>query len=242
MQKTGYPKQSVFLLYNDEFRIPFSVSLRVVMKVGYARVSTPDQSFALQADALRRAGCIEIYKEVSSGARAARPILDALLNELSGGDVLVVWKLDRLGRSLKHLVELVNMLRDKNIGLQSLQDPIDTTTSYGRLSLHLFAALAEFERDLIQERTQAGLSAARARGRQGGRPKGLSREAEATACAAETLYREGQLSVQQVADQLGISKRTLYTYLRHRGVPVGAYRTAQHADQDAEPLDHPSSL
>ena len=212
------------------------------MKVGYARVSTPDQSFALQVDALRQAGCAKVYEEVSSGVRAARPVLDALLNDLQGGDILVVWKFDRLGRSLKHLVELVNMLRDNEVGLQSLQDPIDTTTPQGRLNLHLFAALAEFERDLIQERTRAGLSAARARGRKGGRPKGLSRQAEATACAAETLYREGQLSVQQVADQLGISKRTLYTYLRHRGVPVGAYRTAQRAHQGVQSFDPSSSL
>lgn len=212
------------------------------MKIGYARVSTPDQSFALQADALRQAGCTEVYEEVSSGARAARPVLDAVLQELRGGDVLVVWKFDRLGRSLTHLIELVNILRNKDVGLQSLQDPIDTTTPHGRLSLHLFAALAEFERDLIRERTQAGLSAARARGRKGGRPKGLSRQAEATACAAETLYREGQLSVQQIADQLGIAKRTLYIYLRHRGVPVGEYRSAQRARQGAECLGHPSSL
>lgn len=212
------------------------------MKIGYARVSTPDQSFALQVDALRQAGCTKVYEEVISGVRAARPVLEALLNELQGGDVLVVWKFDRLGRSLRHLVELVNLLRDKDVGLQSLQDPIDTTTPHGRLNLHLFAALAEFERDLIQERTQAGLSAARARGRKGGRPKGLSRQAEATACAAETLYREGQLSVQQVADQLGISKRTLYTYLRHRGVPVGANRTAQRVHQGTQSLDHSSSL
>ena len=194
------------------------------MKIGYARVSTPDQSFAVQDDALRHAGCTEVYHEVSSGARAARPVLEAVLQQLRGGDVLVVWKFDRLGRSLKHLVELVNGLRSRDVGLQSLQDPIDTTTSHGRLSFHLFAALAEFERDLIRERTHAGLAAARARGRTGGRPKGLSRQGEATACAAETLYRAQQLSVQQIAEQLGISKRTLYSYLHHRGVPVGTYR------------------
>jgi len=203
------------------------------MKIGYARVSTPEQSFALQVDALRQAGCTEVYQEVISGARTARPVLDTLLTQLRSGDVLVVWKFDRLGRSLKHLVELVNELMSRGVGLQSLQDPIDTTTPHGRLSLHLFAALAEFERDLIRERTQAGLSAARARGRKGGRPKGLSPQAEATACAAETLYREGKLSVQQIADQLGISKRTLYTYLRHRQVPIGTYRTVQRVPEPA---------
>ena len=203
------------------------------MKIGYARVSTPEQSFALQVDALRQAGCTEVYQEVISGARTARPVLDTLLTQLRSGDVLVVWKFDRLGRSLKHLVELVNELMSRGVGLQSLHDPIDTTTPHGRLSLHLFAALAEFERDLIRERTQAGLSAARARGRKGGRPKGLSPQAEATACAAETLYREGKLSVQQIADQLGISKRTLYTYLRHRQVPIGTYRTVQRVPEPA---------
>ena len=211
------------------------------MKIGYARVSTPDQSFAVQDDALRQAGCTEVYQEVSSGARAARPVLDVVLRQLRGGDVLVVWKFDRLGRSLKHLVELVNALRSRDVGLHSLHDPIDTTTSHGRLSFHLFAALAEFERDLIRERTCAGLAAARARGRKGGRPKGLSRQGETTACAAETLYRAQQLSVRQIADQLGISKRTLYTYLHYRGVSVGAYRTGPQAAQRTDRLDHPLS-
>ena len=206
------------------------------MKLGYARVSTPNQSVALQVDALRQAGCTAVHQEVSSGARAARPVLDALLTQLRCGDVLVVWKFDRLGRSLTHLVELVNVLMQKGVGLQSLQDPIDTTTPRGRLNLHLFAALAEFERDLIRERTHVGL--ATARGRKGGRPKGLSAQAEATACAAETLYREGTLSVQQIADHLRISKRTLYTYLRHRCVPIGAYRTVQRVPALAEPVEH----
>ena len=140
-------------------------------------------------------------------------MLDRVVDSLRAGDVLVIWKLDRLGRSLKHLVELVNTLKEREIGLQSLNDPIDTTTSQGRLSFNLFASLAEFERDLIRERTQAGLAAARARGRNGGRPKGLSVQAEATACAAETLYRERQLSVRQIAARLGIAKSTLYAYL-----------------------------
>jgi DNA invertase Pin-like site-specific DNA recombinase len=208
------------------------------MKLGYARVSTPEQSFALQVDALRHAGCTAVHQEVSSGARAARPVLDTLLTQLRSGDVLVVWKFDRLGRSLTHLIDLVNVLMQKGVGLQSLQDPIDTTTSHGRLNLHLFAALAEFERDLIRERTHAGLAAARARGRKGGRPKGLSSQAETTACAAETLYREGTLSVQQIADRLRISKRTLYTYLRHRRVPIGAYRTVQCVPALTESVAH----
>jgi DNA invertase Pin-like site-specific DNA recombinase len=194
------------------------------MKIGYARVSTKDQNFGLQIDALQKAGCEKLYREVVSGARMERPVLDRVVDSLRTGDVLVIWKLDRLGRSLKHLVELVNTLRERGVGLQSLNDPIDTTTPQGRLSFNLFASLAEFERDLVRERTQAGLSAARARGRNGGRPKGLSAQAEATACAAETLYLERKLSVRQIADRLGISKSTLYAYLRYRGVAISPYQ------------------
>jgi DNA invertase Pin-like site-specific DNA recombinase len=194
------------------------------MKIGYARVSTKEQSFDLQLDALQKAGCEKIYREVVSGARAERPMLKQLLDDLRSGDVLVIWKLDRLGRSLNHLVELINQLRERAVGLQSLNDPIDTTTAQGRLSFNLFASLAEFERELIRERTQAGLSAARARGRKGGRPRGLSERAEVTARAAETLYRERQLSVRQICARLGISKTTLYAYLRHRGVSLSPYQ------------------
>jgi DNA invertase Pin-like site-specific DNA recombinase len=155
---------------------------------------------------------------------AERPELNELLRNIRSGDVLVIWKLDRLGRSLKHLVELVGMLMEKGVGLQSLHDPVDTTTPHGRLTFNIFASLAEFERDLIRERTHAGLTAARARGRMGGRPKGILPHAEATAMAAETLYREGQLSTRQIASKLSISKSTLYAYLRHRGVAIGSYR------------------
>ena len=194
------------------------------MRVGYARVSTKEQNLELQVDALKKAACEQVYTEVASGANAARPVLEDLLSRLRSGDVLVIWKLDRLGRSLKHLVTLTNELLERQIGLVSLNDPIDTTTAQGRLVFNIFASLAEFERDLIRERTQAGLEAARARGRKGGRPRGLSRQAKATAMAAETLYREGQLSVQEICDQLNISKPTLYSYLRYRGVKVGAQR------------------
>ena len=195
------------------------------MKIGYARVSTPDQSFDLQVDALQKAGCEKIYQEVASGARTERVVLNDLLSNIRPGDVLLIWKLDRLGRSLKHLVELINELINKRVGLKSINDPIDTSTSQGRFVFNLFASLAEFERSLVQERTQAGLSAARARGRKGGRPKGLPRKAEQTAYAAETLYREGKLSVKEISDKLGISKSTLYSYLRHRGVQIGSYRS-----------------
>ena len=181
------------------------------MKIGYARVSTKDQNLGLQIDALTKAGCEKIYQDIASGARSERPALNEMIHNLRPGDVLVIWKLDRLGRSLNHLISLVNDLMEKKIGLQSLQDPIDTTTAQGRLSFNLFASLAEFERDLIRERTQAGLSsAARARGRNGGRPKGIPLKAEATACAAETLYKEGWLTVNEISEKLGIAKSTLY--------------------------------
>ena len=194
----------------------------MAMRVGYARVSTKDQSLNLQVDALEKADCGKVYKEVASGARTARPVLEDLLKNLRTDDVLVVWKLDRLGRSLKHLVTLTNELLERKVGLLSLNDPVDTTTPQGRLVFNIFASLAEFERDLIRERTQAGLQAARVRGRAGGRPSGLSKQAEATAMAAETLYKEGKLSVKAIADRLSISKPTLYKYLEHRGVEAGA--------------------
>jgi DNA invertase Pin-like site-specific DNA recombinase len=195
------------------------------MKFGYARVSTKDQHLELQLDALTKAGCEKIYQDIASGARTERPALNEVINNLRAGDVLVIWKLDRLGRSLNHLIGLVNDLMERNIGLQSLHDPIDTTTAQGRLSFNLFASLAEFERDLIRERTQAGLSAARARGRKGGRPKGIPQKAQATACAAETLYKEGRLTVNEISEKLGIAKSTLYAYLRYRGVTLGSFKT-----------------
>jgi len=195
------------------------------MKIGYARVSTKNQNLELQLDALKKAGCEKIYQDIASGAKTKRPELNNMIDNLRPDDVLVIWKLDRLGRSLNHLIGLVNSLIEKNIGLQSLNDPIDTTTPQGRLSFNLFASLAEFERDLIRERTNAGLSAARARGRMGGRPKGLPKKAEATACAAETLYKEGVLTVDEISAKLGIAKSTLYSYLRHRGVTLGSHNT-----------------
>jgi DNA invertase Pin-like site-specific DNA recombinase len=203
-----------------------------MMRVGYARVSTKDQSIDLQVDALKKADCETVFQETASGAKAGRPVLNDLLSRLRTGDVVVIWKLDRLGRSLKHLVTLTNELLERQIGLISLNDPIDTTTPQGRLVFNIFASLAEFERDLIRERTQAGLEAARTRGRKGGRPKGLSKQAQATAMAAETLYREGALTVQEICDQLNISKPTLYRYLEHRRVQTGS---RQRTDTGAAP-------
>src|SRR6266700_5386130 len=159
--------------------------LRRAMKVGYARVSTRDQHLALQLDALRKAGCRQIYEEVVSRARAERPVLQQTLAHLREGDVLMIWKLDRLGRSLRHLIEVVTDLSQRGIGFQSLQEQLNTTTSTGKLVFHMFGALAEFERDLIRERTRAGLVAARARGRKGGQPKALTPK---QAAIAQALY------------------------------------------------------
>ena len=221
--------------YNENIKL-----LRRAMQVGYARVSTRDQHLALQLDTLRKAGCRQVYEEVISGARAERPVLQQALAHLREGDVLMIWKLDRLGRSLRHLIEVVTDLAQRGIGFKGLQENLDTTTSSGKLVFHMFGALAEFERDIIRERTHAGLTAARARGRLGGRPRGLSRQAEATALAADTLYREGQLSVQQIAAKLNIAKSTLYVYLRHRGVAIGSLQ--QHPPPPpAPPRSRPSS-
>lgn len=194
------------------------------MKFGYTRVSTNSQNPDLQTDYLLQEGCEEIFHEMVSGARAERPILEHLIEKVRPGDVIVVWKLDRLGRSLRHLIDLINTLMEKGVGLKSIQDPIDTTNAQGRLIFNIFASLAEFERDLIVERTNAGLTAARARGKKGGRPKGLSEAAEKKAIAAEAIYVKGDLSVNEIADNLGISKATLYSYLRHRGVKIGSVR------------------
>lgn len=191
------------------------------MKIGYARVSTQDQNLDLQVDALRAAGCERVLTEKVSGAVKERPQLERLLEDVREGDVVVVWKLDRLGRSLHHLVSVVHLLQQRKAGLLSLNDPIDTTTASGRLIFGVFASLAEFERELIRERTRAGLEAARARGRKGGRPEGLSKEAERKAIVAEILYKERRLSVHEIARELSISKTTLYKYLRRRGVAVG---------------------
>ena len=144
------------------------------MLIGYARVSTQDQTLNLQKDALEKIGCSKIFTDIASGATTERTGLDEALAYVREGDSLVVWKLDRLGRSLKHLIETVTNLNNRKIGFQSITENIDTTTSGGKLIFHVFGALAEFERDLIRERTQAGLLAARARGRFGGRPESRS--------------------------------------------------------------------
>ena len=185
------------------------------MKIGYARVSTIDQNVALQEDALQQAGCEKIItgspRLTRSAARVAlRPGLSQVRNLLRSGDTLVVWRLDRLGRSLKDLIAWTNYLDEEGVGLVSLQETINTTTPTGKLVFHLFGVLAEFERNLIRERTMAGLSAARARGRQGGRPKALSLEKRQL---LRKLYEDKNYSVKAICQMLGISKPTLYKYL-----------------------------
>jgi DNA invertase Pin-like site-specific DNA recombinase len=178
--------------------------------IGYARVSTEDQTLDLQRDALTRAGCTRIYEDRKSGAKAERPGLTLALEVVRAGDQLVVWRLDRLGRSLPDLIELIRTLQDRGVELRSLTEGIDTSTINGKFTFHLFAALAEFERALIRERTQAGLAAARARGRKGGRPKSLDSEKRRHAVA---LYRGKQHTIAEICRLMGISKPTLYNYL-----------------------------
>jgi len=181
------------------------------MQIGYARVSTHEQNLDLQKDALKKAGCEKIVVDVASGKKAQRSGLDQVRELLRKGDVLVVWRLDRLGRSLKHLIELMTELEQAGIGFQSLQEHIDTTSPGGKLVFHIFGALAEFERNLIQERTKAGLEAAQARGRKGGRPKSLNAQQRALAI---DLYTQRKHTVEEICRTLGISKPTLYAYVR----------------------------
>ena len=182
--------------------------------IGYARVSTVDQNPDLQIDALTKAGCGRVFTDKASGALADRPQLTAALDYLRPGDTLVVWKLDRLGRSLRHLVDTVTALQRREVGFRSLRESLDTTTATGRLIFHLFAALAEFERDLIRERTQAGLSAARARGRLGGRKSVMTPE---KAAAARQMYEAQKLPVSEIARVIGVSRATLYRHLGGQG-------------------------
>ncbi len=197
------------------------------MQIGYARVSTEDQTLDLQLDALTKAGCDRIFRDTFSGAKADRPGLRDALDHLRAGDTLVVWRLDRLGRSLRHLIETMTSLEQRGIGFRSLTEAIDTTTSGGKLIFHIFGALAEFERDLIRERTNAGLVVARARGRTGGRPKVKAFQDPRKLAAARRLYAEGKTSVATICATFGISKSTFYRYVAGDGTgkpeaPAGA--------------------
>jgi DNA invertase Pin-like site-specific DNA recombinase len=183
------------------------------MKVGYARVSTHEQNLSLQQDALKKAGCGKIFHDQVSGAKEKRFGLKEAKAYVREGDTLVVWRLDRLGRSLKHLIETVTALEERRVSFQSLQESIDTTTSGGRLVFHIFGALAEFERNLIQERTRAGLAAARARGRQGGRPSLLDAKKQEL---LYKLYNERQHTIKEICGVLDISRSTLYAYQHRR--------------------------
>ena len=185
------------------------------MRIGYARVSTDDQNLDLQRDALRKSGCKRIYEDRISGAKAARPELQTALEAARPGDVLVVWRLDRLGRSLRDLIDLIGTLESKRIGLKSLQESVDTTSSGGKLIFHMFGALAEFERNLIRERTQAGLTAARARGWKGGRPKALNATKRRLAIK---LYNQREHPIDEICRMMGISKPTLYKYVEEANV------------------------
>lgn len=180
------------------------------MLIGYARVSTDDQNLNLQHDALKNAGCEKIFDDQITGSKIQRPGLDAILEFARTGDIIVVWRLDRLSRSLKDLIEMVALLDSKKIGLRSLNESIDTSSSSGKLIFHIFGALAEFERNLIRERTHAGLTAARARGKMGGRPKKLNTE---KAKLAQDLYDQKTRSIKQICELVGVSKPTLYKYL-----------------------------
>lgn len=190
------------------------------MLIGYARVSTTDQDLAAQTDALQKAGCEQIFTDKASGGTDKRPGLDEMLSKLRRGDTVVVVRLDRLGRSTRHLVNLMEGFQEAGINFRSLSEGMDTSTPTGKMIFQVFAAVAEFERSLIRERTMAGLEAARARGKRGGRPKGLSKKAEQKAMVAETLYKERKLSIKEICEQIGISRPTLYRYLRHRGVEI----------------------
>jgi DNA invertase Pin-like site-specific DNA recombinase len=193
------------------------------MLIGYARVSTQDQTLDLQTDALTRAGCEKIFTDTTSGSKSERPGLQDAMNHLRAGDTLVVWRLDRLGRTLKHLIVLITDLSEKGIGFKSLQESIDTTTSGGKLIFHIFGALAEFEREIIKERTNAGLQAARARGRFGGRPTIQSRDPKKVALARK-LYAERGMPVTEICETLHIGRSTLYRYLQEE---KGGVDTAQ---------------
>lgn len=180
------------------------------MLIGYARISTQDQTLDLQRDALEKIGCKKIFTDIISGAITERKGLDAAIQFAREGDTLIVWKLDRLGRSLKHLIETITDLNNRKIGFKSLTENIDSTTSGGILIFHIFGALAEFERDIIRERTRAGLVAARARGRLGGRPKLLDQKRSEM---AKQLYNDKSNSITDICNTLNISRSTLYRHL-----------------------------
>src|SRR5688500_14058013 len=190
------------------------------MDIGYARISTGEQTLDLQLDALNAVGCGKIYQETVSGSKGERPVIDEVLGYLRPDDTLIVWRLDRLGRSLGHPIAVVTQLAERGIGFKSLTEQIDTTTAAGNLVFHASGALAEFERDLIRERTQAGLAAARARGRLGGWPRKLADPK--TLALAQKLYADGQTDIGTICPTLGISRATLYRALKSTGADAAS--------------------
>jgi DNA invertase Pin-like site-specific DNA recombinase len=181
------------------------------MLIGYARVSTHDQTLSLQKDALEKAGCDRIFTDTVSGTKVERKGLSEALSHLRSGDALVVWRLDRLGRSLRHLIDTITELHERGVGFKSLQENIDTTTSGGKLVFHIFGALAEFEREIIRERTQAGLASARSRGKVGGRPKTLSaRQVQ----MLRNMAADKSLTIADICKTLGIGRTTFYRYVK----------------------------
>jgi len=178
--------------------------------LGYARVSTTEQTTQLQVDALEAAGCLRVFTDHASGVVDERVELAALFDQVRPGDTVVVWRLDRLGRSLRHLIDTVNSLADRQVGFRSLSENIDTTTSGGKLVFHIFGALAEFERELIRERTNAGLTAARARGRVGGRPSVMTDDKVAT---VRQMYASNEYTISAIAEVVGVSRATVYRHI-----------------------------
>lgn len=185
------------------------------MIIGYARVSTFEQTLDMQLDELNGFNCQKIYQEKLSGKDMNRPQLAMMLANLRKGDIVIVWKLDRLGRSISDLISIVDTIKDKGAELSSLHDGITTTSPAGRLTFHIFASLAEFERDIIRERTMAGLAAARARGKVGGRPKGLNKAQEAKARSIKILYDTNKKSMTDIAKEFGLSRSACYRYLKY---------------------------
>ncbi len=184
------------------------------MKIGYARVSTKDQNLDLQIEALEKAGCEKIYQEKISGATKNRPELDDMISNLRKDDEVYVWRLDRLGRSLKHIIDLVLSLNVKGVVIKGISDGVDTSTMSGRLFLNIMASLAEYERELIRERTNAGLQSARARGRTGGRPKGFTKETVSKLLVMRSLYKDYSKRPEEIYKALGLTRATYYRYAK----------------------------
>lgn len=184
------------------------------MKIGYARVSTKDQNLDLQIEALEKAGCEKIYQEKISGATKHRPELDNMISNLRNDDEVYVWRLDRLGRSLKHIIDLVLSLNEKGVVIKGISDGVDTSTMSGRLFLNIMASLAEYERELIRERTNAGLQSARARGRTGGRPKGFTKETISKLIIMRSVYLDYTKKPEEIYKALGLTRATYYRYAK----------------------------